>query len=1022
MSTPDSGPPASQRLESDRHFRLLVEQVVDYAMFMLDPRGIVATWNRGAQRIKGYAADEIIGEHFSRFYPDADVRAQKPQHELETAAAVGRFEDEGWRIRKDGSRFWANVVITALRDEGGELLGYAKVTRDLTERKRAEEARAQLEHEVARREARERIVSLLTRIHGVAGSLAAAETPEQVADVIVTKAGAALDASAGAFFAPKEGELEMVRSHGLPDEVVERWKRFAADARTVAGDAFCSRQPRWIESAADLRERYPSVGDVAADTSAVALPLTHGDTALGVVSFRFDARRTFPPEERALLESMATQAAQALERARAHAREVFARASLTTTLRSIGDAVIATDPMGAVTLMNPVAEALTGWSEEEARGRPLSAIFRIVNEHTRATVPNPVDKVLELGIVVGLANHTLLIARDGREIPIDDSGAPIRSKAGVDGVVLVFRDVTEKKIEENRKAFLAAATTTLAASLDYSVTLKKVAELAVPRLADWCAVDLVQGLRGPTKRVAVAHVDPEKIALAKDLDAKYPPDPDAPRGVPNVLRTGRSELYREISDELLERTCVDADHLRIMRALRLRSAMIVPLSAGDRVLGALSFVHAESGRSYTEADLDLGEELGRRCATAIDNATLYASAQRARETADVANRAKDEFLAVVSHELRTPLNAILGWSRMLSAAQMDETRRGRAIETIERNAVAMAQLIEDLLDLSRVISGKMRLDIQQVDLVPVIEAALDSIKPAADVKGVRLLPVLDGSVPSVGGDPTRLQQIVWNLLSNAVKFTPRGGRVEVLLKRSGSSVELAICDTGKGIDSDFLPHVFDPFRQQDATTTRARGGLGLGLAITRQLVELHGGRIEAESAGEGHGATFRVCLPVTAVVQERAATSQPPRSKRFSDGRSFDCPPQLKDLSVLVVDDDEDALQLIKAVLEECGCRVETARSVDAALTCIARAAPDVLLSDIGMPGRDGFDLIRHVRGLPVERGGAVPAAALTAYTRAEDRQRILQAGFSMHVPKPVEPAELLAVMASLTRFLPRQT
>jgi signal transduction histidine kinase len=289
--------------------------------------------------------------------------------------------------------------------------------------------------------------------------------------------------------------------------------------------------------------------------------------------------------------------------------------------------------------------------------------------------------------------------------------------------------------------------------------------------------------------------------------------------------------------------------------------MIVPLVARGRVVGAITLVLTESGRRYGPADLELAEELARRCALAIDNARLFASEQRSRESADVANRAKDEFLAIVSHELRTPLNAILGWARMLATSTLPDHRRIGALETIERNAIAMAQLIEDLLDMSRVVSGRLRIEVQRVDLLRVVEAALESIRPAADVKNIRIATALPPAAPVIVGDPTRLQQVVWNLLSNAVKFTPRDGRVAVTLGRAGASIELVVSDDGKGIDPQFLPHVFDAFRQEDASYTRSRGGLGLGLAITRQLVELHGGRIAAESEGEGKGATFRVVLP-----------------------------------------------------------------------------------------------------------------------------------------------------------------
>ena len=1009
--------------QSEERMRLLVESVRDYAIFMLDPGGKIATWNAGAGRMKGYRTDEIIGKHFSIFYPEEDVGAGKCEMELDVAARDGRFEDEGWRIRKDGTRFWANVVITPLRNAAGDLIGFAKVTRDMTERRRVEEERLRLGQI-----ARERVRMLAD----LSETLAAAFSIEDVGRAVTDAEKRLAQADTCTLYLLDERRaLVLVAQRGCNPALVERIREITPESGnpvyavgTGAADAV------WIETAKEYESFFPALARTSFEGPRArafwCVPLVAEGRAIGMIGVGYHAERHFSQDEREFVGTFARQCAQALARARRVEAERAAgtlaerlRASLSTTLRSIGDAVIATDGDGHVTLMNGVAESLTGWREPEACGKPLSDVFRIVNEQTREMARSPVSMVLETGGIVGLANDTVLVARDGREIPIDDSGAPIRADGGaVEGVVLVFRDISERKHEQSRRALLADATAALAESLDYELTVARVAQLAVPVLADWCAVDLVvEGERLP-RRLAVAHVDPTKVALAKELDAKYPPRPDAPTGVPAVLRTGRAELYAQIPDELLEASCVDAEHLRIARELHLRSAMVVPLAARGRVLGAMSFVFAESGRSYTEEDLQFMEELGRRCANAIENARLYASEQQARRTADVANRAKDEFLAVVSHELRTPLNAIMGWAKLLTARDFDERRRQGAVETIERNAIAMAQLIEDLLDMSRVISGKMRLEVQQVDLPSVIEAAVESMRPGAAAKGVNLVAVLDRTPSAVMGDPTRLQQVVWNLLSNAVKFTPKGGRVDVMLRRAASSLEIVVADTGKGIASSFLPNVFDAFRQEDASTSRARGGLGLGLAITRQLVELHGGRVAGHSEGEGRGATFTVSLPISAVdpscePRERAA-------RQFVADASFERPAHVRGLRVLVVDDDDDARRLVAMILEDCGAHVTTASSVDDAMRRLAEGVPDLLLSDIGMPDKDGYDLIQMVRALPRERGGDIPAAALTAYARPEDRRRMLNAGYSIHLPKPVEPAELVAVVSTLSRFIHR--
>ncbi|MDQ3754101.1 MAG: PAS domain S-box protein, partial [Acidobacteriota bacterium] len=389
-----------------------------------------------------------------------------------------------------------------------------------------------------------------------------------------------------------------------------------------------------------------------------------------------------------------------------------------------------------------------------------------------------------------------------------------------------------------------------------------------------------------------------------------------------------------------------------------------------------------------------------------------ASERDARAEAEQANRLKDEFLATVSHELRTPLTAILGWARILQDDRLDASVVKNALATIERNAQAQNQLIEDLMDVSRIITGKLRLNVRPVELVVVINAAIEAVRPAAEAKGIRLQPVLDPIASAVSGDPDRLQQIVWNLLSNAIKFTPKGGRVQVRLERINSHIEIVVSDTGQGINAEFLPYVFDRFRQADASTTRKHGGLGLGLAIVRQLVEMHGGTASVASDGEGRGATFTVKLPL--LIMRHEPGDEERRHPQVVEGIKIECPPELDGVRVLVVDDEPDARQLLTVVLERCGAKILTASSATEALRLLAEVRPDVLLSDIGMPGEDGYSLIRKVRALPAEQGGRTPAAALTAYASAEDRKRVLLAGFQLHIPKPVEPTELITVVASL--------
>ena len=396
---------------------------------------------------------------------------------------------------------------------------------------------------------------------------------------------------------------------------------------------------------------------------------------------------------------------------------------------------------------------------------------------------------------------------------------------------------------------------------------------------------------------------------------------------------------------------------------------------------------------------------------------LLESERAARVEAERASRMKDEFLATLSHELRTPLNAILGWSQILrNGGGRDERDLADGLETIERNARAQTKIIEDLLEMSRIISGKVRLDVQRVNLASVVEAAVETVRHAADAKGVRLSVVLDPLAGPVGGDPSRLQQVFWNLLSNSIKFTAKGGRVQVLLERVNSHLEVSVIDTGEGIRPEFLPHVFDRFKQADASTTRRHGGLGLGLSIVKQLVELHGGTVRAKSPGEGMGATFIVSLPLTPIHAdpEPGQDRRHPRAEPdLGPAMPDDCP-KIKGVRVLVVDDEADARALIKRLLEDCEATVTSAGSASEALEAMRREKPDVIVSDIGMPGEDGYSLIRKVRALGPDQGGTVPAVALTAYARSEDRRRAILAGYNHHVAKPVEPAELVTLIASL--------
>ncbi len=668
MSQPNEPDQTQEAYQGDERFRLLVESVSDYAIFMLDPRGNVMTWNAGAERIKGYKAEEIIGRHFSQFYPADTLASGLPARELKVAAAEGRFEDEGWRVRKDGSLFWANVIITALRGPGGELVGYAKVTRDLTQRR---------EHEESLRQSEERFRLII---------------------------------------------------EGVTDYAI----------------------------------------------------------------FMLDAN-------------------------------------------------------GYVMTWNSGAERIKGYRADEVIGRHFSTFY-------------PADAK-----EAGWPEHELRVAAErGR---FTDEGWRLRK----DG-----------------SRFWAGV-----------------------------VITALHGQGGALRGF---------VKLTRDLSE------------------------RQRADEL--------------------------------------------------------------AAAAAQREELLEAERNARMEAQRAARIKDEFLATLSHELRTPLNAILGWAQLLRAQVAPKPEDlHRAMEVIERNTRAQTRLIDDLLDLSRIMAGRVRLDVQQLGLTDIVKSAIESIEPAAIAKGVRLEEVLDPLGGVVSGDPGRLQQVLWNLLSNAIKFTPKGGRVQVVLQRVNSHIELSVSDTGIGIPATFLPYVFDRFSQKDSSTSRQYGGLGLGLAISKQLAELHGGTLRVKSPGEGQGATFVLTLPLT--ILEKEGGPQARVHPTQATGEEHGALPALSGIRVLVVDDEADARDLIRRILEERGAQVTVVTSSEEALRMLAASSPDLLVSDIGMPEMDGFQLMRRIRA-GESRGKRMPALALTAFARAEDRKRSLLAGYQAHLAKPFDISELVIVVAGL--------
>jgi signal transduction histidine kinase/DNA-binding response OmpR family regulator len=563
---------------------------------------------------------------------------------------------------------------------------------------------------------------------------------------------------------------------------------------------------------------------------------------------------------------------------------------------------------------------------------------------------------------------------------------------------------------ESYLRFLAEASVILTASLDYKTTLENIARLTVPFLADFCFFDVVTSDKN-IQRAAWRHRGTRQDWFDQ-IQSFVPPQDFTNHPTRRAIATGKALLTPVVTDEWMQTIATRDEHLQFMRELQFQSEIAVPLVIHDRRLGVLTCgFTAESGRHYTETDLRLVEELANRAAIALDNAQLYQQAQEA-------NRVKDEFLAVLSHELRTPLNPILGWSKLLKAKPHDRTTLIRGLDTIERNAKIQTQLIEDLLDVSRILSGKLNLKHQSVSLIPIIESALETVRLSAEAKAIDLTfsfpdnaETLNPQAFQLIGDASRLQQIFWNLFSNAIKFTPTQGQVQIQVTVAQNAIaQIQITDTGKGIPAHFLPYVFDYFRQADGSTTRTFGGLGIGLAIVRHLVELHGGTVHADSPGEGRGSTFTVKLPLKQTVDKPQTPNPvtPPSSTLPLSG-----------LRILLVDDEKDTLDLLTFLLEEAGAIVTPVSSVSAALSALKQANPNLVVSDIGMPNQDGYELLKQLRAAwQIPQGSRyvdIPAIAITAYAREEDRQKVIAAGFQMYLTKPIEPEAVISAITSLS-------
>jgi PAS domain S-box-containing protein len=1020
-------------------YKPLVEEIKDYAIFHLDYDGFILSWNQGAQLIFGFGKDEIIGQNASILFTPEDRAQGRPEQELKKAQETGRAEDTRWHLRKDSSRFFAQGVTTALRDENGKLLGYAKIARDDTARKEMEEALLESEEKY-------RIVA------------------ETATDAIIS-----IDDKSTILFINRAAT-----------------RIFGYEIEQMIGQSLTMLMPEYLRHLHTAgQERYIKTGKRHVNWEHVEVPALHRNghefpLEISFGEFNKNNKHIFIGIARDITERKLT------EEAARTANELFEIVARTTN-DSIWDWNLSTNKL----IWNEGVQTLFGYEPEQVSDS-IDWWYDHLHPEDRERVVEGIHQVIDLGGQQWTDEYRFIKA-DGSFAEVadkgfvirDGNGNPLRMLGGMtdiaerkrsEGILQRYRLLSEKardivwilrpdgQILEVNQAAVEAHGYTREELLKMNIgDLREPSTL--PRLSE----DLNKAKEGTHFETVHVRKDgtifPVEVnangadfggerlvmSIVRDISERRQAEEIIRRTqarLESVLEAGLAGTFfwnfqhdRVITDENLKRyfslsdealtigvplaevlpAIYEEDRLRVSDALTEAIEQTGAYQIEYRVNHSDGNVRWLSARGTVERDekgnavelTGFAVDITRIKEAEEERERLLRSEQAAREEAERANRLKDEFLATLSHELRTPLNAILGWSQMLQNNNLDEAAVKRATETIERNARAQSQLIDDILDVSRIITGKLRLDVRAVDLSNVISAAIDAARPAAEAKNIRLQTLIDPQATQISGDSDRLQQVVWNLLSNAIKFTPKDGRIQVRLERVNSHIEIVVSDTGVGIEPAFLPFVFERFRQSDGSMTRRHGGLGLGLAIVRQLVELHGGTVSVESNGQGQGATFIVSLPFLPVRME-PEEALPRVHPRAQSGSVLNCPPELSGLHVLLVDDEADSRDLLSFVLESCGARISMASSTAEAVELIKRERFDMIISDIGMPEEDGFSLIRKIRGFPHKQVGNIPAIALTAYARAEDRVQALRSGFQMHIAKPVESAELLAAVANL--------
>jgi len=1049
---------ARQRVVRASEYLRLVTDAAPVMICYLDTEGRYQFANRPYAERYGLTSETIVGLRVEDVVGAERHAVIRPHLAAAFAGQLARVEGTG-RGTKPGVRQLHATYVPDIGD--GVVRGLVGVITDITDHKRAEDERLRvLALEQARRREAEAIAELgrvLTQ--GLDVDSVAQRLVELARGLLRATATTAyrLDPEAGHFVClALSGDMGPFRPGGIVPRDTGVIGAAVRHERTV-WSANILADPH-VAFSADTRHLIEQAGYRAV----LAVPLRVKGRTIGAFAVGDVLGRLFTPEDERLAEAFADHAAVALENARLYTeaeagrREALAMADLGRALNGSLDldTVLQQVAAAAKDLCNADLARIALWDSEREGMVYRYTVGTRAEGHQHVVLTRGKGLAGEV-MATGRPVRTTDVLRDPRLPPdyapmVREEGsaavlvAPIARSGRVDGLLYVenrrprafteqdesvlmrladhaaialrnaqvFLDEqarrTEAEARARRSRLAAEVSRALAGSLEYETTLDTVANLVVPGHADWCMIHMARR-DGSVRRLGVAHADPAHAVAAAEARAVAPAIDWLAAAGPTVeaLRRGRSIFLPRATPDQLDELASGMIDRGIFGTLRPHSLVMVPLVARGRTLGSMTWLRIGAPSAFSGDELALAEDLAARIALGIDNARLHRRAARARVEAEDANRAKDEFLAVLSHELRTPLTAMLGWLRLLRTGQLNADKTAQALEVVERNTRAQAQLINDLLDVSRIVAGKLQLDRYPVDLAPIMEEAVELSRSDAESKRVKVELSVDESTGTVLGDPLRLGQIVNNLVTNAVKFTPAGGRVAISLTRRDGSAVISVADTGIGIEANLLPQIFDRFRQADSTITRRHGGLGLGLAIVRHLAELHGGSVTAESAGPGRGACFTVTLPVAHGAGWRG-TADTSVAMRPSEPDA-----RLAGLRLLLVEDHRDTAELMRTVLERHGATVRMAGSLAGALTALAGGEVDVLVSDIAMPDGTGYELLRYLREDEGARGRVpVPAVAVTAFAAAEDRVHAIASGFQQFAVKPIEPIELVEAVA----------